>query len=203
MIEIKPITTTTASAVQVFIAPNLSNVRTTIGAEGAVWFVAQDVCKALGLNNTAMALRRVNDAFKGVSMIDTIRGRQRVSVINEAGLYALIMRSDKPEALTWQHWVTGTVLPTIRKHGGYVAGVEKLTASEQEQFYAELRAKLGNALRLHDHKTQHDHWRGGARQEARSLLAAHEVANEAGLPFELVARAARGGVEHAMEGVAL
>ena len=203
MIEIKPTTTTTASAVQVFIAPNLSNVRTTTGPGGDVWFVAQDVCKALELNNTTAALRRVDTAAKGVTLITTLGGQQRVSIINEAGMYALVMRSDKPEARALQHWVTGTVLPTIRKQGGYVAGVEKLTASEQEQFYAELRARLGNALRLHDHKTQHDHWRGGARQEACSLLAAHEVANEAGLPFELVNSAAREGIEHAMNGVAL
>lgn len=118
--------TVATKAVQQFTSPTQSNLRTTTDDAGEVWFVAQDVCRSLGLNNTAKALARLDANSKGSTSIHTLGGRQRVSTVNEAGLYALAMRSDKPEARAMQTWVTRDVLPAIRKTGSYLEGEEKL-----------------------------------------------------------------------------
>ena len=191
--------TSLMAVVQMFTSPQAHDLRTTTDASGAAWFVAQDVCRALGLNNTAKALARLDSGAKGSTVIHTLGGRQRVSTVNEAGLYALTMRSDKPEARAMQTWVTGVVLPTIRKHGGYVAGAETLSDTEQQRLYAEMRDKVNSALRLHDRKTQHDHWLRPDRRDAASLQAAHEVARETGLSLNVVSLAASHGVDVAIK----
>lgn len=87
--------------------------------DGEPWFVAADVCAALTIGNSRMALDRLDDEEKGVSSIDTLGGAQQVAIVNESGLYALVLRSRKPEARKFAKWVTGKVLPSIRKTGGY------------------------------------------------------------------------------------
>lgn len=83
------------------------------------WFVAADVCAALSIGNTSMALERLDDDEKGISSIDTLGGKQESNIINESGLYSLILGSRKPEAKPFKKWVTSEVLPTIRKTGKY------------------------------------------------------------------------------------
>ena len=83
------------------------------------WFVANDICTALGLNNNRMAISRLDDDEKDVSLIDTLGGEQNCTIINEAGLYSLVLSSRKPEAKEFKRWVTHDILPTIRKHGIY------------------------------------------------------------------------------------
>ncbi|MBK8508985.1 MAG: Bro-N domain-containing protein [Candidatus Competibacteraceae bacterium] len=83
------------------------------------WFVAADVCEALTIANSRMALDRLDDDEKGVSSIDTPGGNQELSIINESGLYSLILTSRKPEAKKFKKWVTSEVLPAIRKTGRY------------------------------------------------------------------------------------
>lgn len=85
------------------------------------WFVAVDVCEALTIGNNRMALERLDDDEKGVSSMDTPGGKQVLSIINESGLYSLILTSRKPEAKKFKKWVTSEVLPAIRKTGRYVA----------------------------------------------------------------------------------
>ncbi|MER2530337.1 MAG: Bro-N domain-containing protein [Candidatus Competibacter sp.] len=87
--------------------------------DGEPWFVAVDVCAALHINNNRMALERLDDDEKGVSVMDTPGGPQKMSIINESGLYALILTSRKPEAKKFKKWVTSEVLPTLRKQGHY------------------------------------------------------------------------------------
>ena len=87
--------------------------------DGEPWFVAADVCAVLAVGNTSDAVRRLDDDEKGVDTIDTLGGRQEVGTINESGLYALILTSRKPEAKRFKKWVTGEVLPSIRRTGGY------------------------------------------------------------------------------------
>lgn len=88
----------------------------TVLRDGEPWFVAKDVCKALDLSNTTAALERLADDERSKLNL----GRQgETNVINECGLYALILRSRKPEAIKFQRWVTHDVLPTIRKQGYY------------------------------------------------------------------------------------
>lgn len=98
---------------------------------GQAWFVAGDVCKALGIRNVSDALSRLDDDEKGVGNTDTLGGRQQVATINESGLYSLIFSSRKEGAKHFKKWVTSVVIPSIRRHGGYINGQEALSADEQ------------------------------------------------------------------------
>jgi anti-repressor protein len=91
----------------------------TVVRDGEPWFVAADVCKILGLTNPTMALRALDEDEKGLSQIETPGGAQNMAVVNESGMYALIVRSDKPNAKPFRKWVTSEVLPAIRKTGRY------------------------------------------------------------------------------------
>lgn len=96
------------------------------------WFVAADVCSVLAIVNNRDALGNLDDDEKGVATADTLGGPQQVSVINEPGLYSLILRSRKPEAKAFKRWITHDVLPQIRKTGSYAApatiSFEEMTA---------------------------------------------------------------------------
>ena len=82
------------------------------------WFVAADVCRALGLENSRQTLSYLDDDEKGVIISDALGGKQEMSTINEPGLYSLILRSRKPEAKAFKRWITHEVIPAIRKTGG-------------------------------------------------------------------------------------
>jgi prophage antirepressor-like protein len=85
------------------------------------WFVGKDVADILGYSNSRKALSdHVDDEDKGVTKSDTLGGSQNITIINESGLYSLILKSKKPEAKQFKRWVTSEVLPTIRKHGAYM-----------------------------------------------------------------------------------
>ncbi|MEO5690103.1 MAG: BRO family protein [Burkholderiaceae bacterium] len=90
----------------------------TIEIDGNPWFVALDVCAVLGHTNPTVALLRIDEADRAKQTLG--KGRP-ANIVNESGLYSLILRSNKPEAKAFKRWVTTTVLPTIRKHGGYMA----------------------------------------------------------------------------------
>lgn len=98
---------------------NSARVRT-VDKGGEPWFVLKDVCGVLGISNHRMVTDRLDTDEKGVSQIDTLGGTQDMTVINESGLYNVILRSDKPEAKPFRKWVTSEVLPSIRKHGAYM-----------------------------------------------------------------------------------
>lgn len=89
------------------------------------WFVAKDVCDVLELSNVSNVMTRLDADEKGIHSMDTPGGLQQMSVINESGLYALILRSDKPKAKDFRRWVTGEVLPSIRKNGSYALVAQK------------------------------------------------------------------------------
>lgn len=93
----------------------------TVDIGGEPWFVAKDVCGVLGLDNTTKALLKIPGGHKGVNPIQTLGGIQKMNVIDESGLYRLILRSDKPQAEPFMEWVTSEVLPAIRKTGQYIA----------------------------------------------------------------------------------
>lgn len=100
----------------------------TVVRDGEPWFVAADVCKILGLSNPTMALRALDEDEKGLSQIETPGGTQNMAVVNESGMYALIVRSDKPNAKPFRKWVTSEVLPAIRKTGRYETGPVSVAA---------------------------------------------------------------------------
>lgn len=107
-----------------------SNEVRTVEMGGEPWFVLKDVCNILNINNASDVYNRLDDDEKGVAQIDTLGGRQKMSTVNESGLYHVILRSDKPEAAPFRKWATSEVLPSIRKNGGYIAGQEQLTPEE-------------------------------------------------------------------------
>ncbi len=94
-------------------------IRAETKADGSVWFVAKDVCDALGYENSRKAVAKLDDDEKGVTKSYTPGGKQEMTIINESGLYHLILRSNKPEAKKFRKWVTGEVLPALRKYGSY------------------------------------------------------------------------------------
>lgn len=100
----------------VFTNEDFGQVRTVI-RNGEPWFVATDVCKALEVDRTAT--RRLDDDEKGVYSMHTQGGAQDVTIVNEPGLYALVLGSRKPEAKAFKRWVTHEIIPTIRKTGSY------------------------------------------------------------------------------------
>lgn len=88
--------------------------------DGNPWFVAKDICDTLGYSNSRKTLAdHLDDDEKGVTTSDTLGGSQKLTIINESGLYALVLRSRKPEARKFAKWVTSEVLPAIRKTGAY------------------------------------------------------------------------------------
>lgn len=88
---------------------------------GEPWFVGKDVAKMLGYSNSRDALKKhIDEEDKGVAKCDTLRGRQILTIINESGLYSLILSSKLTEAKKFKRWVTNEVLPTIRRHGAYL-----------------------------------------------------------------------------------
>lgn len=93
-----------------------------INRDGQPWFVAVDVCNALGYKNVSQTIGdHLDDDEKGVSNGYTLGGEQSLTIISESGLYALVLRSRKPEARKFAKWVTSEVLPAIRKTGSYTA----------------------------------------------------------------------------------
>ncbi len=91
----------------------------TVLRDGEPWFVAVDVAAALDLGNPHSSLALLDDDEKGLHSMETLGGAQSVIVVNEAGLYSLILRSRKPEAKAFKRWVTHDVLPAIRQTGRY------------------------------------------------------------------------------------
>lgn len=99
---------------------------------GEPWFVAKDVCDALGLSNTTEALRNLDDDEVGsISNSEVAQnGGRAPRIISEPGFYKIVMRSRKPEAKAFQRWVTHEVLPAIRRDGGYMAAKPDETPEE-------------------------------------------------------------------------
>ncbi|MBL26026.1 MAG: hypothetical protein CMM50_00550 [Rhodospirillaceae bacterium] len=93
-----------------------------IDRNGEPWFVLSDVCRALEIKNPGDAADRLDDDEKGIVNADTPGGRQNLSIINESGLYSLILTSRKPAAKRFKKWVTSEVLPAIRRTGRYGVG---------------------------------------------------------------------------------
>lgn len=92
-----------------------NNVRV-VEIDNVVWFVAKDVCEVLEIKNVTQAIQRLDDEERSMLNI----GRQgETNIVNESGLYSLILGSRKKEAKEFKRWVTGEVLPSIRKHGIY------------------------------------------------------------------------------------
>lgn len=103
----------------------------TVQRDGEPWFVLKDVCAVLGLGTPARVAERLEeDEVSSTHLTDSLGRQQDMTIINESGLYNVILRSDKPEARPFRKWVTGEVLPSIRKTGGYISGQDSLSPEE-------------------------------------------------------------------------
>lgn len=102
----------------------------TVMRDGEPWWVLKDVCEVLEIENPRNVATRLDDDEKNtVHLADGIRGNPNMTIINESGLYKVILRSDKPEAKRFTRWVTHEVLPAIRKTGTYTVSAYKPKAS--------------------------------------------------------------------------
>lgn len=109
-------------------------VRVHVDHAGQPWFVAADVLSALMLDRKA--LERLGVDEKGVTSIHTLGGNQEMTVVNEPGLYSLVLGSRKPEAKRFKRWVTSEVLPSIRQTGSYLSAVAAAPYFEIPQTYS-------------------------------------------------------------------
>ena len=107
--------------IQIFKHEQFGEIRTMTDEKGEPWFVGKDVAKMLGYKNVPDAIgKHVDIEDKGVAKCDTLGGNQKTTIVNESGLYSLILSSKLPQAKAFKRWVTSEVLPQIRKTGGYI-----------------------------------------------------------------------------------
>lgn len=115
---------------QIFNNPEFGPVRA-VEHDGEPWFVGKDVAQALGYSDQAKAIRiHVDEEDKGVDEMATPGGTQIVTIINESGLYSLILSSKLPAAKKFKRWVTAEVLPALRRNGGYINGQATMSDAE-------------------------------------------------------------------------
>ena len=108
---------------QIFNSEEFGEIRT-VSINDEPWFVASDICRALDIQNVTQAVQKLDDDERSMFNI----GRQgNANCVNEYGLYSLVLASRKPEAKKFKRWITHEVIPSIRKHGGYIAGQESMT----------------------------------------------------------------------------
>lgn len=129
----------------IFENPEFGHIRG-LKIEGEPWFVGKDVAAALGYSDTAQAIRKhIDDEDKGVVESTTPGGKQNITIINESGLYSLMLKSKLPGAKKFKRWVTSEVLPSIRKTGSYsMQGAGRDAPAEDamfERLWAELERK--------------------------------------------------------------
>ncbi|WP_088291608.1 BRO family protein [Bacillus mycoides] len=124
---------------QVFNNNELGQVRTVIQGED-VWFIAKDVCEVLEIKNTTVAIQKLDSDEVTKFNLGGLSGE--TNIINESGLYSLIMTSRKPQAKAFKKWVTSEVLPSIRKHGAYMTDQVLEQAVTNPDFAIGLLTKL-------------------------------------------------------------
>ncbi len=129
---------------------------------GEPWWVAADVARVLGYSHTPHMVRNLEDDEKGVHIADTLGGQQEMNVISESGLYVAIFKSRKPEAVKFRKWVTGTVLPELRRSGRYTLHEHEPPPTLPHEAQAnELQARVAavrTAIRLFGTRGARDIW---------------------------------------------
>lgn len=171
---------------QIFENPEFGAVRT-VEIDGDPWLVGKDVAQALGYTNPQKAIRdHVDDEDKGVNESFTVNGTQGI-LINESGLYSLVLSSKLPTARKFRHWVTSEVLPSIRRHG--------LCAADELLNNPDLMIQAMEALKAERAKNQQ--LTEKVRQDAPKVLFAEsvEASNHSILIFDLAKILRQNGVQ--------
>lgn len=123
---------------RIFNNTDFGDVRT-VEKDGNIWFVGKDVAEALGYARTADAVKAHIDADdKGVCVLPTPGGRQETTIINESGLYSLVLSSKLPKAKAFKRWITSEVIPSIRKTGSYNKPSKQPTTQQEQRAKAML-----------------------------------------------------------------
>jgi len=113
-----------------------------IEKDGQPWFVLKDVCEILGLRSPDVRQRLSDDVVSTHTVTDTLGRTNTATIINEDGLYDVILESRKPEARKFRKWVTSEVLPSIRKHGAYMTNETLEKALTSPDFLIQLATRL-------------------------------------------------------------
>ena len=153
----------------------------TVVINGEPWFVGRDVAKALGYSNTKDALaKHVEPEDKRGSQIATPGGMQEMTIINESGLYSLILSSKLPTAKKFKHWITSEVLPSLRKTGTYTLNGKSIADEKAKRIDAQymnacvkkanMYVKLANAL-----ETQSKHYKEILLAKAAEVLSGEMI----------------------------
>lgn len=141
----------------------------TIQKDGEPWWVLSDVCKVLELSSPHKVADRLEADEKGRNLIPTLGGMQEMTTVNESSLYAVILRSDKPQAKPFRRWVTSEVLPSIRKHGAYMTDQTLEQALTSPDFLIQL------ATQLKEEKEQRKQLEAKVEQDKPKVLFADSV----------------------------
>lgn len=146
---------------------------------GEPWFVAKDVCVALGIEYHRDALTRLDEDERGSLLLDTLGGKQTTGAINESGLYHLIFQSRKPEAKAFRKWVTNDVLPSIRRTGSYSSNGVQSPVKESKK------------LPLPKHRPFFGNWQSYVTPYL-SYIESYEVAKKLGVSYSHVRKVFKG-----------
>lgn len=166
---------------QIFQSPEFGRVRTTV-VDGEPWFVGKDIALALGYINTKDALSRHVDADdKGGARITTPSGEQEMTIINESGLYSLVLSSKLPTAKKFKRWVTSEVLPAIRKTGSYSVKQAEQDKTREMRAEAMLRNSISKQAKMMMEIAKMSHIK--AYQDVMMAKAGNILAGENILPM--------------------
>lgn len=155
--------------IKIFENPHFGRVRT-LEIEGEPWFVGKDVAVALGYKEPTKAAReKVDEDDKGVSKIDTPSGEQEMLIINESGLYSLVLSSKLPTAKAFKRWITSEVIPSIRKHGAY------MTPDKLEEVLLNPDTLITLATELKKERAAREHLEGLRRLDKPKVIFADAV----------------------------
>ena len=154
-----------STAIRTFTNDNLGNIRILIDND-EIWFVAIDVCKCLEINNSRQAILRLDtDEKKSLYIENSGAGNPNKTIVNEAGLYNLILSSRKPEAKEFKCWITHEVIPSIRKYGAYMIP----ETIEKVLYNPEFIINLASQLKAEQEKNE------ALTKENKTLLTENDV----------------------------
>lgn len=133
-------------SVAVISSPEFGEIRSMM-VKNEPLFVAKDVCDILSISKYRDAVARLDEDEKGESvLVDTLGGKQSMATVNESGLYHLVFVSRKPEARAFRKWVTGEVLPNIRKHGFYMTPEVVMSAKNVKRLRKQMLEQMRKYL---------------------------------------------------------